>query len=74
MAIALLELDEELDDGAADADEGAVVVEAAADAEALVLAEAGGAPLGDEALAVAWNVAKLLFAVGLMAKTIPLSQ
>jgi len=40
-----------------------------------VEAFAGGAPsVGEDALAVAWNAAKVLFAVGLMAKTIPCSQ
>jgi hypothetical protein len=34
----------------------------------------GGVPSAADALAVAWNASKLLFAVGLMAKTIPCSQ
>jgi len=34
----------------------------------------GGVPSEEEALAVAWNSAKVLFAVGLMAKTMPDSQ
>lgn len=34
----------------------------------------GGVPSAEDALAVAWNASKLLFAVGLMAKTIPCSQ
>jgi len=33
-----------------------------------------GVPSDDEALAAAWNASKLLFAVGLMAKTMPCSQ
>lgn len=33
-----------------------------------------GEPSAEEALAAAWNAAKLLFAVGLMAKTMPCSQ
>jgi len=34
----------------------------------------GGAPVEEEALAVAWKASNDLFAVGLMAKTMPLSQ
>jgi hypothetical protein len=66
----------ELDDGAADADEGVADPEGAIDAEgdAAEEPEAGGAPLAEDALAVAWNAAKLLFAVGFMAKTMPVSQ
>jgi hypothetical protein len=30
-----------------------------------------GAPSADDALAAAWNASKVLFAVGLMAKTMP---
>jgi len=40
-----------------------------------VVEEEGGEPsAGDDALAVAWNCANVLFAVGLMAKTMPDSQ
>jgi hypothetical protein len=34
----------------------------------------GGAPVEEEALAVAWNAWNVLFAVGLIAKTMPSSQ
>ena len=34
----------------------------------------GGTPVEEEALAVAWNASNDLFAVGLMAKTMPCSQ
>jgi len=36
--------------------------------------EEGGVPSADEALAVAWNASNVLFAVGLIAKTMPVSQ
>ena len=36
--------------------------------------DAGGTPEEEEALAVAWNASNVLFAVGLMAKTMPFSQ
>jgi len=41
--------------------------------EPVVLDEAG-VPLEDDALAAAWNALNDLFAVGLMAKTMPVSQ
>jgi hypothetical protein len=40
----------------------------------VVLDEPEGVPLADDALAAAWNASKVLFAVGLMAKTMPCSQ
>jgi hypothetical protein len=77
----LVDFDEELDDGADDVDvpaTGAAELEPELDPEpepvVVVLLEAGGVPSAADALAVVWNVAKLLLAVGLMAKTIPCSQ
>jgi hypothetical protein len=40
----------------------------------VVLEVEAGVPSADDALAADWNAAKDLFAVGLMAKTIPCSQ
>jgi hypothetical protein len=42
--------------------------------EPVVLEVEAGVPSADDALAAAWNAAKDLFAVGLMAKTMPCSQ
>lgn len=42
--------------------------------EPVELDEPAGVPSADDALAAAWNASKVLFAVGLMAKTIPCSQ
>jgi len=42
--------------------------------EPVVLDDEAGVPLADDALAAAWNASNVLFAVGLMAKTMPLSQ
>lgn len=42
--------------------------------EPVVLDEPEGVPSEDDALAAAWNASKVLFAVGLMAKTMPCSQ
>jgi len=36
--------------------------------------DAGGTPVDEEALAVAWNISNVLFSVGLMANTMPFSQ
>ena len=36
--------------------------------------DAGGVPSAEDALAVAWNASNVLFAVGLMANTMPCSQ
>jgi len=42
--------------------------------EPVVLEVVEGVPSADDALAAAWNAVKDLFAVGLMAKTMPCSQ
>jgi hypothetical protein len=42
--------------------------------EPVVFEVEAGVPSADDALAAAWNDSKDLFAVGLMAKTIPSSQ
>jgi hypothetical protein len=42
--------------------------------EAVVLEVEEGVPSADDALAAAWNASKDLFAVGLMANTMPCSQ
>jgi len=49
-------------------------LEAELEPEPVVLDEPAGVPSADDALAAAWNASKLLFAVGLTAKTIPCSQ
>jgi hypothetical protein len=67
-------------DGAAEADDGAT--DAAEDEETepelepvpVVLVEEAGVPSGADAMAAAWNAAKVLLAVGLMAKTMPFWQ
>jgi len=42
--------------------------------EPVVFDVEAGVPLADDALAAAWNASKVLFAVGLMAKTMPCPQ
>jgi len=42
--------------------------------EPVVLDDEAGVPLADDALAAAWNASNVLFAVGLIAKTMPDSQ
>jgi hypothetical protein len=42
--------------------------------EPVELVEFEGVPSADDALAAAWNASKVLFAVGLIAKTMPCSQ
>jgi hypothetical protein len=77
--MALFDFDEVLlAEGAAEADDGAT--DAAEDAEeepapapVLLVVEAG-VPSAADAMAAAWNAAKDLLAVGLMAKTMPCWQ
>ena len=42
--------------------------------EVVELVELEGVPSADDAFAADWNAAKVLFAVGLIAKTMPCSQ
>jgi hypothetical protein len=69
-------VDVDVDDGAVDA--GATAAEPAADAEGATDAEEPEPVVllepGVAAMAAAWNAAKVLFAVGLTAKTMPASQ
>jgi hypothetical protein len=69
-----LAFDDELDEGALPVADPELELEPDPEPEPVVLEELGGVPSADDALAVAWNVSKDLFAVGLTAKTIPCSQ
>jgi hypothetical protein len=72
-----LDFDDEVEVGAllaADPELGEEVVPEPEPEPEVVLDEEGGVPSADEALAVDWNASNVLFAVGLMAKTIPDSQ
>jgi hypothetical protein len=51
--------------------EALLVVDPEPEPVPVVLEVVGGAPAADEPLAAAWNASNDLFAVGLMAKTIP---
>ena len=61
------------EDGEAVADEPLPVPEAP-EPEPEPEVDEAGVPLAEEALAAAWKASKVLFAVGLTAKTIPASQ
>ena len=63
--------DDEVDEGALPVADPVLELD---DSKSVELEELGGEPSADDALAVAWNASKDLFAVGLTAKTIPCSQ
>jgi len=75
-ATAPLDFDDEEEEGALpDADpELEPEPEPEPEPELVELVELEGVPSADDALAAAWNASKVLFAVGLMAKTMPSSQ
>jgi len=63
----------DFDDDVEEGDE-LLAVDPDPDPEPVVLEVEAGVPSADDALAAAWNASKDLFAVGLMAKTMPCSQ
>jgi len=75
-AIAPLDLfdDEEDEEGALPVAVPELEAELEPEPEPVVLDEPEGVPSEDDALAAAWNASKVLFAVGLTAKTMPCSQ
>jgi len=73
-ATALLDLFDDEDDEEAALPVAVPVLEPELEPEPVVLDEPAGVPLADDALAAAWNASKVLFAVGLTAKTMPCSQ
>ena len=70
-ATAPLDFDDVVDEGALPVADPVLELD---DPKPVELEELGGVPSADDALAVAWNASKDLFAVGLTAKTIPCSQ
>lgn len=66
--------DDEVDEGDALVEVEPAVVEELDPELGLEELAAGLPSVGDDALAAAWNAAKVLFAVGLIAKTMPFSQ
>jgi hypothetical protein len=73
-ATAPLDFDDEEEEGALPDPVAELEAEPEPEPEPVVLDEEEGVPSADDAFAAAWNAAKDLFAVGLMAKTIPCSQ
>jgi hypothetical protein len=71
-ATAPLDFDDEEEEGALP--DPVAELEAEAEPEPVVLDEEEGVPSADDAFAAAWKAVKDLFAVGLMAKTMPCSQ
>jgi hypothetical protein len=74
IATALLDFDDEEEEGALPVADPALEAELEPDPELELEPGVPDVPLADEALAAAWNASKDLFCVGLMAKTMPSSQ
>lgn len=70
-ATAPLGRDDEEEEGALPDADPELEPEPEPEPEPVELVEPEGVPSADEALAAAWNASKVLFAVGLMAKTMP---
>jgi len=70
-ATAPLDFDDEEEEGALPVADPELEPEPEPEPEPVELVEPEGVPSADDALAAAWNASKLLFAVGLTAKTMP---